>query len=736
MTLPTADRHAVPPHALAREVEHLTSVAAQGAVRPVSIGLAVLYAGFDVAHALLQPPELARILAPVALLSAGTLALLAVTASSPDRVRGHRALGLIAGVALGNSLLHLWITRDPMQTTNLYLVVVGCGILLFRTRDLGVVIAASVAGWAVVAAFDGFRDPRWAHFGVGMASAVALSVVVHWARNRFIARVASLEVASRARERLLGASEARYRHLFDASPAMICVHDPDGVVTDVNAAGAEALGGTRADIVGQPIERFLVNGGRGAHHDYLEGIRRLGRAAGLALVRTLDGRERSWLYDNTLFRDPEAGTYVLGTALDVTELQRAREQLEAAASELELQVAARTAELRAANARLAEELQDRARMESRLMERHRLEGVVRLAGGVAHEFNNILGIIRGNAELARVDAARGAAVADYLDAIEDATVRGADLVEKVQAFSRPDTSDHAPFEVAPVLREVASDLAVTLPSGVALDLELREPLGRVVGSPPQIREVLVALVENARLAMPPQGGRITVRAIRRRHADAEGRVPGDVVRVEVIDNGRGIPARNLARVFDPFFTTREVGQGYGLGLSVAHGIVRAHGGDIRAESPGSGGTRVSFTLPVAPAAAATRTPAPPDEYVLVVDDEPAIVRIAQRCLERRGYRVATAGDVDGALAALRRTPGTPILLLTDLSMPDRSGEELVRQARLDHPGLRILVMSGYGPTLDVDRLGGPAVASILNKPFRAADLDAAVEAIFPAARIA
>jgi PAS domain S-box-containing protein len=411
--------------------------------------------------------------------------------------------------------------------------------------------------------------------------------------------MAVLEVSARARELSLKASETRFRHLFDVSPTMICVHDMNGVVSDLNQAGAEALGADRSAIIGQSIERFLVNGPRGVHRDYLGTIHRLGRAAGLALVGTLDGRERTWLYDNMVFNDPELGQYVVGTALDVTELQEARSKLEAAKADLEEQVNARTAELRAANLRLEDELQARVRMESRLLERHKLEGLGRLAGGVAHEFNNILGIIRGNAELAAQEI-QGAN--EYMQEIEDATVRGADLVSKVLSFSRPDPRGHAPFPLGNLVVETVEQVRRDLPAAITLELVAGDQLGEVVGSPEQIRQVLVDLVSNSRQAMDVAGGRITIRATGGcERPDLMEVGMGPYVRIEVLDTGRGISPRNLPRVFDPFFTTREVGQGYGLGLSVAHGVIRAHGGEILVESPPSGGTRVVFYLPHGPA---------------------------------------------------------------------------------------------------------------------------------------
>jgi len=581
---------------VAREFERLADLAAQGVVRPVAVGLAGLYAAFVVAHIVLQPADLARVLAPVAFITALALAMLALIAhGTPQRIRGHRAGVLIAGLAVANSLLHLALTLDPTQTTNLFLVIVGAGVLLFDWRSLAVVIGSSLAGWAAVGMTDGFADPLWTHFGVGLASATVLSIVIFTARNRFLQRMAVLEVTARERERRLSASEARFRHLFSANPAMICVHDLDGTVTDVNAAGAEALGGTREDIVGTSIERFLVNGTRGVHRDYLGTVAHLGRAAGMARVRTLDGRERVWLYDNTRFDHPDTGPYILGTALDVTELQDAREELEAAKADLERQVSARTAELRAANTRLEDELESRARMEERLVERHKLEGVGRLAAGIAHEFNNLLGIIHTNVELATRDAKPGTPSVEYLREIQEAATRGAGLVDRIVSFSRPETRDHVPFSIGPLVDAVVAAHRALLPDTVSLVSEVLPGGTDLVGNAEQLRTVFCALIDNARQAMPAEGGVVQIRVTPRHRLTDQ---PTErFTRIEVSDNGVGIPARDLPRVFDPFFTTRDAGEGYGLGLSVAHGIIRAHGGEIRVESPTSGGTRVVFFLP-------------------------------------------------------------------------------------------------------------------------------------------
>jgi CheY-like chemotaxis protein len=179
-----------------------------------------------------------------------------------------------------------------------------------------------------------------------------------------------------------------------------------------------------------------------------------------------------------------------------------------------------------------------------------------------------------------------------------------------------------------------------------------------------------------------------------------------------------------------------VGQGYGLGLSVAHGVIRAHGGEIRVESPASGGTRVVFYLPQCARDAGDTTGAipvvvPDEGFILVVDDEPSILRIAQRCIERRGLAVQTASDGLAALSILRAAPERVQLLVTDISMPRLTGEDLLRVSRTINPGLPAIVMSGHGPSVDLEHLGGPALTVVLPKPFRAADLEAAIESILP-----
>jgi PAS domain S-box-containing protein len=708
--------------------ERLAEVAAEAAVRPVVLAMAGLYGLFTVAHLLMLPPASARILAPLSFVSAlGLLWVFRRARAGLVPVDSHRVLVGVALLVLANSVTHLAVTAEPVQTTNIALVVLGGGVLLFRPRHLVVLLGLAATGWFAAAALDGFADPLWPHSAFALVAACILSTVIQIARNRFLQRVAALEDESRRQGVRLAAEEARYKHLFDASPAMIWSHDLSGGVLAVNRACSEATGVPAESLVGRNMMDFLLNGGD-ALQEYVAELREKGTASGVAYVVGGDGRTLHWMYQGTLVHDSLGDTHVLTTARDVTELEQAKAELQQAKDDLEGQVVQRTTELRDAAQRLREELREREAMEARLLEQHKLEGLGRLAGGVAHEFNNILAVVGGNAELAAEEIPPDSPAQEYMRDIGAATQRGAGLVAKILEFSHSSNQDHLPYEIEPVLRETVALLRGAMPSDINLEVVVAESLGRVRGGPAQLRQILVNLVANSRQALDGRGGHIRVSAAREPRSD--------LVRVDVVDDGTGIAETDLPRIFDPFFSTRDVGEGHGLGLSVVHGIVRGHGGTIDVVCPPEGGTRVTFTLPLAvprgaPACSAGPALAPSDILVLVAEDEPAVLMFACRALERRGYSVIGVREGLEAMGILESRSEDVTLLLTDMSMPGMKGDDLVRRARALRAGLPALVMTGFSAGVDVDVLRKGGATGVLAKPFRTQELFEAVDGLLP-----
>ena len=369
-------------------------------------------------------------------------------------------------------------------------------------------------------------------------------------------------------------------------------------------------------------------------------------------------------------------------------------------------------------------------------EAERLAALGRLAGGIAHDVNNLLTAVMGGAESV---LARGVPPesAEDLREVLSAAQRGADLVRRLLAFAR--RQQLAPRVVA--LNDAVSALAPllrrTLGRSITLRLDLEEPGRCVRVDPSMLDQVVVNLAVNAAQAMP-EGGRITLATGHRTvlAPEAQGGTtipPGRWVTLDVADTGPGIAPDILPRLFEPFFTTRREQGGTGLGLATVLGILRQSGGEITVEStPGEGATfRVWLPRhpgppdPVDPPPSAAPTDAPLGALVLLVEDEAPLRRLAERALTRAGYRVVAAADAEDAAPLLEAEP--PALLLSDVSLPGQDGLALARAARAARPGLPVLLMSGYaeaalGTDLSAEGIG------FLGKPFAPSDLVAAVGA--------
>lgn len=739
LTLPdlaSADRH----------YARLTRNAARSLIRPVGVALAVLYAVFSTAHLLIIEGFAGKLLSAVALLSA-VFYLVSSLAFNTRWVR-HNTHVLVAGfsfVALGNSILHLFLTGNPAETSNLALVFLGVGALIFHGPTLAAVLAVGAVGWVVAGTFWEFSDPYWIHYAFALVSTSVLAALIFKGRVYFIRQAANLESVSRERELHLKASRQRYEELFSAGPGMICVHDLAGQILDANAAGARALGIPRDRLVGMNLGPFVLSKDRQTPNAYLEELARNRTASGLVTVQGADGRVKRWKYRSTLFANPTGPDHVVAAALDVTELEEARQALSRAKEELERAVGERTLALEESNRRLESELEERARIEEELRQKHKLEALGRLAGGIAHEFNNILTVLSGNLEMAMDDAQSGASSMASLEEMEWATARATNLVSQILAFSRMDQGTHSILPLRPLLEETLGSLGDSLPEGIEIDLHIQGELGSLRGSPEHLKQLFGNLISNSQQAVSPEGGRIQVQAspwrataLESSRVDIKEGTP--CVRIQISDNGRGIPFPDQDRVFDPFFTTHEVGQGVGLGLSVAHGITRSHGGDIALESEPTRGTTITLIFPTMASEEAQDASLedaevePSETRILVVDDETAIVRLVSQTLTKKGYQVTHSPDPLEALASFNEAPEEIDLLLTDLSMPEMRGDDLGTEIRRIRPGFPILIMTGFGGFLDLATLAKEGPTSILPKPFSGESLVHAVAGVLRDAR--
>jgi signal transduction histidine kinase/CheY-like chemotaxis protein len=387
--------------------------------------------------------------------------------------------------------------------------------------------------------------------------------------------------------------------------------------------------------------------------------------------------------------------------------------------------------------RRAEEMQrvqelERKEMQRQLQQAAKMEAIGRLAGGIAHDFNNILGAILGYGELAQTNLGEDSNVRRQIDQMMQAGARGKGLVDRILAFSRSGMGVRMPLHVQSVVEETLELLAASLPADVRLERKLDAADTAVVGDPTQFHQVAMNLCTNAVQAMA-QGGVLTV--VLDRVAVGECRIlshgklqAGRHVRLLVGDTGSGIPPAVLEHMFDPFFTTKRVGDGTGLGLALVHGIVADFGGAIDVATQVGAGTTVTIWLPAtgeAPrlmAEPAGELPRGHGETVMIVDDERALVAVAEETLAQLGYEPVGFDSSVAALQAFRAEPRRFDLVLTDETMPDLTGTELAREIRQLRPDISIILMSGYSGTQLSERAQAAGVIDVLRKPLVRRDI--------------
>jgi PAS domain S-box-containing protein len=381
--------------------------------------------------------------------------------------------------------------------------------------------------------------------------------------------------------------------------------------------------------------------------------------------------------------------------------------------------------------------QRRAEAEARRLAEHlrvsqKIEALGRLAGGVAHDFNNMLSVILGHTAFALEAVGEKDPVRDDLVEVEKAGRRAAALTRQLLAFGRRQVPQLRPLDLNQAVAELEKMLRRVIGEDVRLEQELAPGLWKTLADPAQVDQVITNLVLNARDAMPA-GGRLTLSTAnltvdRARGAELPG---GDYVVLTVTDTGVGLDAATRSRLFEPFFTTKAQGKGSGLGLSTVYGIVTQSGGQIQVESrPGQGATFRVFL----PRAQALERQAPAEvspvggrvaggrETILVAEDEGAVRDVARRILEAAGYRVLVAEGGGAALQACRDHPGEVHLLLADVVMPGMSGPECAVAAQRLRPGLRVLFMSGYADDAIVHSGVLQPGCALLGKPFSAVEL--------------
>ncbi len=508
-------------------------------------------------------------------------------------------------------------------------------------------------------------------------------------------------------ERVLKTAERRFHWLFEDAPVGIVLADPDTTVNLCNPAFV-AMTDERAEAIpGRPVVDFIAPEDRPAAAEQLSRVL-MGASPGVHLPVRLVSRGR----------DMVATLYISPTAED------------GAPSGLMLHFIDTT---------------EQKNLEIQFAQSQKMQAMGQLAGGVAHDFNNLLTAMIGFCDLLLQRHGPGdASFADIMQIKQNAN-RAASLVRQLLAFSRRQALQPRLFDVTDALADLSNLLRRLLGETIELSITHGRDLGLVRVDPGQFDQVIINLAVNARDAMP-RGGHLTV-TTKAVHVDrpyqrgADVMPPGAYVLIEVADTGTGISAENLGRIFEPFFSTKEVGAGTGLGLSTVYGIVRQTDGFIFVESRPGHGTSFSIYLPrfdpAETAAHARPVPAepanPPGDLtgvgtILIVEDEDAVRLFGARALRNKGYRVIEARSGENALDVLRGEEGIDVLV-TDVVMPGMDGATLARLVRMERPQIQVILMSGYAEDVALGEFSGEDGIYFLPKPFSLKQLASKVKEV-------
>ena len=495
----------------------------------------------------------------------------------------------------------------------------------------------------------------------------------------------------------LDAARARYADLYDMAPIGYVTLGPGGIIREANLKAAAMLGVDRSGMVGQPLSAYITADDQDAYFLFRRAVFETGRPQICDLrIRREQGAPFWARIEGATAIGPDGQPECRAVLSDVTR------NIEAEA--------------------------ERGRLQGQLLQAQKMESIGRLAGGVAHDFNNMLGAILGYAEMALNDVAPTDPLHADLVEIQKAAQRSADLTRQLLAFARKQVIAPRVFD----LDDMVESLLKMLRRLIGEDVELTWLAGAgswpVRMDPSQVDQVLANLCINARDAIAGVG-KVTIATSRAVFTDADcaeqpGATAGEFVRLSVSDDGDGMDKEVLAHIFEPFFTTKQLGEGTGLGLATVYGIVKQNEGFVNVYSEPGLGTTFNIYLPryVGP-----EEPPPPidavtelstgHEVVLLVEDEPTILRMVRRALTSLGYRVLAAATPGDAMRLATSHAGPIHVLLTDVVMPEMNGRDLARRVMSLHPELSCVFMSGYTADVIANRGVLDEGVYFIQKPF-------------------
>lgn len=495
----------------------------------------------------------------------------------------------------------------------------------------------------------------------------------------------------------LRASEKRYRELFEKGSDLIWLHTPDGNVINSNLTFKKEYGWARDEAVGVNIKTLLSDRFRTLFSYYIKRVLKAGNDKGRARLMTKSGQERIIEYRSELVDNLAADQPLIKcTAVDITD------QLIVQKKNQDLQ--------------------------EQLHHKQKLETVGALTGGIAHDFNTILGIVMGNADLALEDLEESHSAWESVAEIKTTALQAKSVVQQLLRFSRASQVKPIRLEVDRFMEESVPLLRALIPRHIAFEKRIGRAVWAIRADAGQMHQVLLNLVVNALQAMSTRrNGRLELRLsnqelVHTRDGFPHAVAPGQYVQMAVADTGVGMAREVIKRIFEPYFSTKAVGQGSGLGLSVLQGIIRSHQGHVQVESTVGAGTCFKLFFP-AMRTLSTQT-APHNSFgrvrgterIFLVDDQQRLVDVWRRQLSRLGYQVTAHVDPRRALDAIRQKPDHIDVLVSDYQLPEMDGLQLVQQVSQIRPGLPAILCTGIQTQIDPAALRTAGIHRLVFKP--------------------
>ena len=501
------------------------------------------------------------------------------------------------------------------------------------------------------------------------------------------------DTEKRQMEKTLKKSERRYKLLFESAGDGIYVHDFEGQILDVNQIHCDRLGYSREEFSEMKLTDFLSSENSALMQERLNMLNQLGH---IVFESNHIKRDGSILPIETSSRviEYEEKPAVLAIIRDISDRKRIEEE--------------------------------KAKLESQLQQAQKMESIGTLAGGIAHDFNNILSPIMIHSEMSMMDLPPESPLQHNLREIFKAGERARDLVKQILIFSRKREGDRAAVRITPILKEVLKMLRSSIPTTIDIQQNLEAESDTVLADPTQVHQIMLNLGTNAAYAMRENGGALIVGLVQedldsKAAAQYPELKPGSYLKLIVGDTGSGIDGETMKRIFEPYFTTKGPGEGTGMGLALIHGIVKSYGGDIIVESDLGKGTTFNVYLPrieaEIPSVVEIAAKLPRGtERILFVDDEKVAVDAIQPILGNLGYKVTARTSSIEALEAFRHNPDAFDGVITDMTMPNMTGDILAKELLKIRPDIPIILCTGFSEQIDEKKAKEMGISAFVMKP--------------------